>query len=293
MKYRSFFKYLTVSERDRSWQIYCTDTGYTEIPPGVHYPPRAKEHPPQYSSHWDAGRVLSEFQLIYITRGRGALKTNGKKQYPIHEGTLFMLFPGCWHWYSPDGKVGWDEYWVGFNGPYPQALQEKGFFSPRDPVFYLGLDDFILHHFVDMFDIVNGEAPGYQQRLGAIVIEILAKMTSFSLRQRQDSQSAQIVQKAKFLFEESIYEDLDMVSAARSLGVSYPCFRQLFKDYTGLSPYQHFLQLKINKAKIMLEEGRYSVKEISYRLGFDNQYYFSRLFKKKAGVSPSLWRSAE
>lgn len=90
----SFFKYLTVSPRDEAWQIYCTDAGYTGIPPGIPYPPRAADHPPEYSRNWERGRILHEYQLIYITRGKGLFKTEKEKQFTITEGTAFMLFPG-------------------------------------------------------------------------------------------------------------------------------------------------------------------------------------------------------
>ncbi|MDC7240512.1 MAG: helix-turn-helix transcriptional regulator, partial [Spirochaetales bacterium] len=65
--------------------------------------------------------------------------------------------------------------------------------------------------------------------------------------------------------------------------------QNIFKEYTGMTPYQYYLNLKINKAKEWLDYGIYSVKEISYRLSFKDQCYFSRLFTKKTGISPSRW----
>ena len=61
--------------------------------------------------------------------------------------------------------------------------------------------------------------------------------------------------------------------------------------YTGLTPYQYFLQLRIHRAKELLQDPRLSVKEVSARMMFENQYYFSRLFRKKTGLSPTQWRS--
>jgi AraC-like DNA-binding protein len=84
-----------------------------------------------------------------------------------------------------------------------------------------------------------------------------------------------------------------MESLAKDLNLNYATFREDFKDYTGLSPYQYFLEMKINKAKEMLSDGVLSVKEVSYKLAFQSPYYFSRLFKKKTGVAPSQWNGIE
>ena len=64
---------------------------------------------------------------------------------------------------------------------------------------------------------------------------------------------------------------------------------EVFKAYTGMTPYQYCIHAKINRAKEILSSGESSVKEIAWRVGFDDQYYFSRLFKKKTGSSPSQW----
>ncbi len=59
---------------------------------------------------------------------------------------------------------------------------------------------------------------------------------------------------------------------------------------TGLSPKHYFLMLKINTAKERLLRSNVSIKELSFELGFNDQYYFSRLFKKKAGCAPRKFR---
>ena len=99
-----------------------------------------------------------------------------------------------------------------------------------------------------------------------------------------------VFQQARFRFLENLARPLDIEEFARELNLDYPSCRRLFKDYTGLSPYQYFLQLKIHRARHLLQEGNLSVKEVSYELSFDNQYYFSRIFKKKTGRSPSEWQ---
>ena len=86
---------------------------------------------------------------------------------------------------------------------------------------------------------------------------------------------------------------IDVESIASEVGLTYPRLRRIFQHYIGLTPYQYFLQLRIRRAKELLQEHGLSIKEIASRMNFENQYYFSRLFKKKTGLSPSEWRKSD
>jgi AraC-like DNA-binding protein len=106
---------------------------------------------------------------------------------------------------------------------------------------------------------------------------------------KADSPVYDIIEQSKSIFEKSIYHPMDMDELTRILNISYQALLDRFREKMGMTPYQYFLQLKINKAKELLLEGTLSIKEISYKLSFDSPYYFSRLFKRKTGSSPSQW----
>ena len=77
---------------------------------------------------------------------------------------------------------------------------------------------------------------------------------------------------------------------AKELFVSKTEIIRYFKKAYNTTPYQYLLNIKINHAKIMLENGTYSVVEISNQLAFSNPYHFSKMFKQKVGISPSEYR---
>jgi len=77
---------------------------------------------------------------------------------------------------------------------------------------------------------------------------------------------------------------------AKSIGMGYSLYRKKFKEYTGVSPAQYQIQLRINKAKDLLITSNRSFKEIANNLGFESTDYFSRLFKQKSGFTPSDFR---
>jgi AraC-like DNA-binding protein len=287
MPFKNFLQYLTYSDDDLKWQIICTDVGSSEVKPYESYPPHMEKHPLSFKSV-SSGRSLNEYQVIYITKGHGTFESMGKK-HKVIPGTIIFLFPGVKHTYKPDFEIGWNEYWVGFSGQYPDVLMDEGVFSPEEPIYYIGLHETILSTYHDIFERVKQQRPGYQLRTGAAIMMLIADILGYSRQSVQHGHTEALVEKAKFFFEEKISENIELDDMAEVLGVSSSHLGDIFKSYTGMSPYQYFLHLKINKAKELLEIGELSIKEIAFQLSFESQYYFSRLFKKKTGVPPSQW----
>lgn len=132
----------------------------------------------------------------------------------------------------------------------------------------------------EIIDYTKEEAYGYQQMIASRIMEILTRIYITANDDHKNEKTKQLVDKIKLILAENLYSVLDVESLAAQLSISYKTMRKIFKNYTGLTPYQYFLHLKINKAKELLTDDEYSVKEISYKLEFQNPYYFSCLFKK-------------
>jgi len=285
----SFFRYLTYSEEDEKWQFVCTDAGYTEVLPHTRYPPNKEGHPQVFKSV-AVGRTLPEYQLVYVTKGRGVFEI-GQKTHVVVPGTVMMIFPGIRHHYKPDFDVGWTEYWVGFKGRYVDALREQGFLSPRKPVYEVGLQNSLLEIYGRIFELVRNQQPLYQIRASSLVLTLLAEVLAHERKTVQHSSSEGLVERAKFFMEENIFREVNLNGLGEALGVSTSHLTSVFKSYTAMTPYQYFISIKIRKAKELLEGGTTPIKEVAFRLGFDDQYYFSRLFRKKTGIAPSRWSS--
>ncbi len=283
----NFFNYLTHSDEDRKWQIVCNDAGYTVINPGSAYPPDKEKHPDKFKSV-TTGRILNEYQLIYITQGQGVFYC-GHKKHIIRPGTVMLIFPGVSHHYMPDKSTGWIEYWIGFSGDYPDRLRQEGVLSPSKSVYSIGYHDTLLYFFDKLFDQVREQKPGYQIRSSSDTISLLAEVICLEKNRNIKSGDEELVERVKFLLEENLYENIDLDFVSGEIGLSKVRIQNIFREYTGMTPYQFYLNLKINKAKEWLDYGTYSVKEISYRLSFKDPCYFSRLFTKKTGISPSRW----
>ena len=95
---------------------------------------------------------------------------------------------------------------------------------------------------------------------------------------------------ARKYFNEHYNEDISIEEYAQSRGMSVSWFLRNFKQMTMKSPMQYILTIRINNAVSLLETTDYNVTEISTIIGYDNPLYFSRIFKKQKGVSPSDYR---
>jgi transcriptional regulator GlxA family with amidase domain len=91
-------------------------------------------------------------------------------------------------------------------------------------------------------------------------------------------------------FRENLNSNVNIEELAGDLNVGYSYFRQMFRKYTGISPTQYHLSLRIQKAKDLLVSTNQSFKEIAIDLGFESYFYFSRIFKDKTGQSPLEFR---
>lgn len=284
--------YMITSDEDEQWGMTVTTVGHQIIKLNDIYPP--SEHPSGYYFNVDKGRVLNEFQLLYITDGHGIFMYGPEKNSTtITEGKMFFLMPGVWHTYKPLEKSGWKEYWIGFKGSIIEKIISEGFFVNRQPVFNIGYNERIVDLYLKAIEIANEERAGYQQALAGIVMHILGlmyyrdKTGSFD-----DKDLIAKINKSKVMMRESVYKELQVEDIAKMLNISYSGFRRAFKELTGTSPSKYMMELKLNEAKLLLSTTKDSVKAISYNLNFENPEYFSVFFKKRTGITPLEYRNS-
>ena len=147
--------------------------------------------------------------------------------------------------------------------------------------------------FADVVSAAKDENNGYQAVISSATIHILGLLYAFNQQQYNDKESLTeiTVKKAKILFREKLLDATDSAAIADELKVGYSWFRKVFKENTGISPGQYFIQLKIQKAKELLGNSQYAVKEVAYLLKFESPFYFSKLFKQKTGFTPLQFRN--
>lgn len=294
MRFNDFgidFKYLLVNEKDQKFGLTVNTVGFQPIAPNTAYP--SIEHPKSYYFTPNNGRILSEYQIVYISKGKGFFSSDARKRSTISKGQVILLFPGQWHTYCPSKETGWNEYYIGFEGKIIDDIVENGFISPDNQILDVGVNEDLVNLFSTAIKIAKEDKTAAQQNLAGIVFNILGTILSLAQNRNFESkESAQKVERAKVIMIENIHKNVDIKGIAANLGISYSLFRKAFKEYTGYAPSQYFQELKLRKAKELLAETNYTIKEISYELNFSSYEYFLSFFKKRVGSTPMEYRNS-
>lgn len=291
----SYRKYFTepqlqqLAEAAPTWGVDIRTVGHNAHPPRKPYPD--SDHPNHYYFDWEGGRVLDEFQLVYIAHGQGFFESDNQLPMLVEAGTAFLLYPNVRHRFRPSEETGWEEFWVGFTGHYAEYLMGQDCFSAQRPLIRMGFQAELLNVFTRLVDTMKYEGVAYQQIGTCLVIQLLGLVYASALiadTRRTDRE--QLIHQVRYRIQENWATAIDFEALSQEFNVSYIWFRKTFKAVMGIAPGQYHLNLKLEKARQMLQETALSVSEIAFQSGFESEFYFSRIFKKKLAITPSAFR---
>lgn len=231
---QSIVHYLPVTDHDERWGIVCTTAGYQNVPPGSPYP--LTQHPDSYSFTRSRGRVLGEYQLLYIVSGQGEFRSASSPAAPVKAGTVVMLFPDEWHTYAPDPETGWEEWWVGFRGENIDRRVAEGFFSPKTPLLHIGHSAGIVSCYQEIIRSAEEERKGFQQLVTGIVLHLLGSVLfKRDNLQYLDNPIVEKINRAREMMRRHIGDNLPPEEIARRLNIGYTWFRRTFRAYVGIA----------------------------------------------------------
>lgn len=118
-----------------------------------------------------------------------------------------------------------------------------------------------------------------------------SKVIEPAIDRKLSSDYDELLLKAKEFIEKNFNKDITLEETAHYVGVSSYYFSKIFKSLVGKNYMDYVTDLRIEKAKDMMENTSESIKEICYEVGYNDPNYFSRVFKKVEGVTPSEYKS--
>lgn len=235
------------------------------------------------------GRI--DYQLLYVASGKTVFYFNGEPK-EVAAGHMVLFQPKQEQHYEYFAVDRPEVYWVHFTGSDVRNIL-KHYDIPLDRhVIYSGSSATYAYLFKEMIHELQTCRTGFEELLEMYLRQIFL-LVQRSWEERKPTVSSYLQEEidyARKYFNEHYNEDISIEEYAQSRGMSVSWFLRNFKQMTMKSPMQYILTIRINNAVSLLETTDYNVTEISTIIGYDNPLYFSRIFKKQKGVSPSDYR---
>lgn len=268
--------------------LYITDIGYY---------PKAEHH------HRIRTEGIEQYVLIYCVDGSGFYRLNGMT-YKVHANQYFILPAGVPHEYGATEGDQWTIYWVHFQGDH-SSIYANGADKPQDVRVTINSN---IHNRNNIFEEIlstlhNGDGIEDLRFATSLLHYYLASLRYLRQyrkvshhEQHEDktesnaATSFNVVEAAIHFMKENIERKITLQDILQYVGYSSTRFSALFKQQTGVSPLAYFNNMKIKLACTMMRKTDLHINQICYKLGIEDALYFSRMFSKAMGMSPSEYR---
>jgi AraC-like DNA-binding protein len=236
------------------------------------------------------GRVLEEGYVIQlITKGRGVFASESGNFVGFEGETLILSHPGVWQAFGPQPGTAMEHTYVHFSGKLPVVLLEGLKGQDRD-IIPLKVNKLYRRSFSEIGRLVQLKSRKALHQAHALTYELIMETIFLFQNQMPLSRRPIIDEFMTYMSEQLQASELDLEGFLKTRGISRAKFSRLLKKETDSTPHQLWLDHKVGEAQSLLIKSELSVKEIAKALGFRDEFYFSRLFKKKEGVSPTQYR---
>lgn len=239
-------------------------------------------HKPPNLHKWGPG-VRDIYALHYIASGKGVLETR-HGIFSLNAGESFIIFPHMEIYYYPDLQDPWEYVWVEFNGDEAVQLLSLTMFSPDRPV--VPVCQVNLKPFFDI--VVNSNTMPFDKIRSDAKLRLLLSYYIEYYQKETLIRQTDYVGVAKNYIHNNYWRNTmkvsDIVNAAK-IERSY-LFR-LFKEATGMSISTYLTVFRIRRACELLKSSDLSIKSVACSVGYRDQLYFSKIFKKATSHTPS------
>ena len=148
----------------------------------------------------------------------------------------------------------------------------------------------IFREFISLYEEWKAKRPGYQYRCAALLLNILAELTSVEQDGKSSYKTGLILSGAELINSDFSNPDLTVEYAAMASSVSPEYFRAIYKSVYGVAPHRAIENKRIDKACRLLASGYFSISRVAEECGFSNAKHFSALFHKRIGVTPREYK---
>lgn len=234
------------------------------------------------------------YGIQYLLSGEIFLRLNHEKMFQVTSGHVFLTYPEAYFEYGAiDGRP-YNNLFLCFRGPRVKDYIESGLFPVNEEKPLIKINN-TEKFFKTMMEAINTlDSPFSGDNSGVLLTEDLLLQLH-----EQNIPSLRIPPHQVHFFEEltaairlNPERHWDFDREAQKGNISPFHFRKLFKQYIFMPPQQFLIMCRLQHAASLLTATTDKISEIASQTGIDNEFYFSRLFKKKYKLSPSEYRQA-
>jgi len=229
--------------------------------------------------------------LIACLAGSGRCRMGGN-EWPLSAGELLFLPPRVAHAYESVIGAPWTIFWIHFRGLRARDHLENLGVDRSRPLVSVADTGFLLDAFEDTFRHVShgfGEAAMTGLSTAFIRLLGLVKVHQRSIRKRSRAAGNRLL-AVLGMMREDLARAWTLEELAGEAMLSVPHFSELCRTQTGMPPFALLIRLRLQRAMELLQEGGHNVAEAGRAVGYEDPFYFSRLFRKHIGVPPSTCR---
>ena len=249
---------------------------------------------PKMPTYRPKGR--KDFQIIYIASGLGHFHFDAPDNETIvPAGNIVLYRPKEMQKYEYYGEDKTDVYWIHFTGSEVKNILRKYGFRDDQRIYPVGSSLEYERIFKRIILEFQRCQENYEEMLELLLRHLLI-IFERDLKRKHVIKNDYLDKEmdiAATYFNENYNRNINIEEYASSRGMSVSWFIRNFKKYTGQTPMQFIVSIRINNAQLLLETTEYSINQIASIVGYDNQLYFSRLFHKQKGYSPTQYRNRE
>ena len=238
-------------------------------------------------------RVMDEHDLLYIFSGEQAIAQDDE-QFTLQTGDLIFLRAGAHHWGTAPCSVNMRSLFIHFNElpsdrsakfPTPEMTDaHTGNTIMLPTVIHCGQETTttrLINHIIEVF---WSHRPNKERRLSLMLNLLLDELAAIS--QQNETQREEWTVAVISLFRKHPERMYSLEEIADAVQMNVRTLSNRFREITGESVHQYQLNMKLESAYRELRTGTRTIKDVAFSYGFCDAYYFSRLFKKKFGMSP-------